>query len=460
MKRVLVATCLVAFALNAQTTSARSPSDVNGGSNGAPPCPSEFADLCSYMQSRLTEFDSYISKHWDGKRNPDLVVGAEFYPMDAYFNISPQYYSKVGSRYLEALKKLGVRATKVKVDFPMLVPDWYVYKYNYRSDQFDCSVSANKNNQYCQRLATYRQMVSDVIAAGITLDIQTIVSPAAGGSTTDPMGLAGFYAKLDQKSYTEGRVKQVLAVAQLLSEARCPKCYITFSAEPTNEGAKATQRWLVKRDPNFVRNSIALVTAISQALDRANIPGLHKSILTSIGVETFAAPIPVFEELLSGYTKVPGIDVFEMHIHPINRLPNGLDFLMRAVTIADAAKSAGKGCKMNEQWPYYVRNNELGVVRAPEIEARSPFSFWTPMDKQFMTALWKFVNWKGCDFLSFSYPQVFFARLDYDNIPGCKPASSCGPREWQKAEGREVGDVITGSFKTTEAGRALTSLGK
>jgi hypothetical protein len=132
---------------------------------------------------------------------------------------------------------------------------------------------------------------------------------------------------------------------------------------------------------------------------------------------------------------MPKVDIIDVHVHPVNQ-PGGDDYLQRIITAMDAAIAAGKSVGMDEEWLDKSRVSEQGVLDPTVIDARSLFSFWSPVDQAFIKVLLKISHWKRAEYLSMSMPDTFFAALDYRNTPGCPtpPSSSSTPEQWQAAK--------------------------
>jgi hypothetical protein len=103
------------------------------------------------------------------------------------------------------------------------------------------------------------------------------------------------------------------------------------------------------------------------------------------------------------------VQFVDMHIYPVNNN----DFL-NALTAASIIQAAGKEISVSEGWDYKIRNTELGKLTSTQIYARDPFSFWSPIDIQFLDALIDFANAQQVTFISPFWTHYFFAYLDYN----------------------------------------------
>ena len=404
--------------------------------------PDEYSDLYQDMQSQLQSFNDLINSEWNGSKNPNLVVGGEVMPVDAYAQLNDRdYYASKITPYLNALQQIGARCVKVKIDFPMLYQPWYQLKYG----------PVRGPQEYQDRLDVYTQFADDVRARGMKLIIQSVVVPAQGGSQDDQLGMSDYYPTLSDSEYGAGRIAQVIAVAELLKPD-----FLNFSSEPDNEGIKGLRPSLdPSKDPKWMDNNVTLVSQIIAALEAeaaaGRLTGLHSSMKTAIGVGPWTSPRSDFESLVARYVAL-GVDIIDVHSHVINKVM-GNDFLDNIRYEMDEAIKAGKAVGMNEQWIYYERNSELGRLDAQTVESRNNWSFWIPLDTLYMQVLTDLAHWKKCVYLSFSSPQQFFAKLNYAET------SDMSSTALATAQSLATTIVINANrLVTTDVGKAFTSL--
>lgn len=407
-------------------------------STAAPQVPQEFQSLYTYLQSRLTGFITSVTQQWDGTKYSTLI-GAEMSPADNYVSVvQPNYYASPTAPYVDALKAVGAKVVKFQIGFPLL------YKPFYHDFLKDTNYTI-----YNQRLSYYQQLISDLHSHGIKVIVQAVITPAQGGSYTgDPLNLTAYFSSLSLNDYISGRAANCLTVAQELNPD-----YINIESEPDTEPAKALRPEL--KDP---ATNLNMVQTIISTLESANIPGLHSTMLVSAGMGSWQTNLNTF---ITNYTNLSGVDVIDIHVHPVNQIGSS-DFLTNAVTIADAAISAGKMLGMDEDWMNKVSSTETGV--APSIiDSRNSWSFWSPVDQLFIQAMIDFAYWKHMTYLSFSVPNSFFAYVDYEDTPGCPtpPDATCSAAQWNAADSTAVNSAIAQkSLQLTPTGQAFVNLTK
>ena len=103
------------------------------------------------------------------------------------------------------------------------------------------------------------------------------------------------------------------------------------------------------------------------------------------------------------------LDALDIHIYPVTG-----DNFSKAVAIADIAAQYKKGLVLDECWLYKVdKLSGNGVAAAPEIFRRDSFSFWQPLDQQFLAAMVKFSRLYRVEYLSPFWTNFFYGNLDY-----------------------------------------------
>jgi hypothetical protein len=105
-----------------------------------------------------------------------------------------------------------------------------------------------------------------------------------------------------------------------------------------------------------------------------------------------------------------------MHIYPVNNN----DFL-NALTAATLIQAAGKEISVSEAWDYKISNSELGKLSYTQIYSRDPFSFWSPIDIEFLHALMDFGNAQKLTFIGPFWTHYFFSYLNFTQYESDTP---------------------------------------
>lgn len=375
----------------------------------APPVPPAYQDLYNTMQSSINSFNQGTLARWDGSKYPVTFSshistlnsnrGATILTLNAYRAFLMQ---------LNGLKALGVTGVVLNVDYPILDRNFDPW-----------------GGQSAAYLELYRQAIADIRTRGLKVIIET------GGLFSQTVfagvNVAPYYQSLSTTDYMTGRAQQALVIAQQLQPD-----YLNVLAEPDTESAQTG-----KRELYTYTGSMQLLNTILGVLR-----GAHATIPIGAGVGTWLATDSQgkgFSDYVSGYAST-SVDSIDMHVYPVNR-----DYLTRMNTIASIAKAAGKKITMTEAWDYKVRDSELGVASMDVIYARDPYSFWAPLDTQFLQAMVDFSHAQHLDVMAAFWSDYFWSYLTYDGT-----VSSLAPSgTYSQVQTLQAQQMLIGSFTST-----------
>ena len=119
---------------------------------------------------------------------------------------------------------------------------------------------------------------------------------------------------------------------------------------------------------------------------------------------------------LTGFANNPQLDCISTHVYPIYR--NNLPTLM---SIGKIAQQNGKGLVIDEAWAEKVLQPVTGRgagtgIGGPLVTQQDVFSFWSPIDTQFLTLMAKFSQIYPVQFFSPFSEQYFFAYLNWTPV--------------------------------------------
>ncbi len=351
---------------------------------GKAPVPPEYQDLYSLLQRNLSYFDSKLS---GGDSAYPVNFGAELYAGDAAGRLlEPGYYDTFVTAYLDQLQALNVKAVKVAIGFPIL----------YRP--FHESFRA-KPGEYEKYLAIYKRLATDIHRRGLKMIAHSqLIHPEK-----DQLGVGRFFTSLNFNDYQAGRS----AVIQTIARELRPD-YLIIQTEPSTEF-----RDTKKQEISDLAGDMAMLNRILSDLRAAN---LHTTIVGA-GIGTWQ---PKFADWLNALVHIRDLDLLDIHIYPIAHRGQ-VSLMTRIIDMADAARAAGKKVGMSEAWLYKQRDGEMrGRVSSTEIYARDSYSFWAPLDQEFMRLIVKFARAKRLEYVSFFNDKYFFTNLDYDQVTNTK----------------------------------------
>ncbi len=276
---------------------------------------------------------------------------------------------------LDAYQHLGVRAVKVAIKYPILVSGF------------------PRSSEY---LAYYRRLGDELRRRNLKFLAQmttTFREPAFGS-----LPVEDHYTGLTWTRFTQEKRQMAETI---IREIRPD--FLTIENEPHTQQANTGMTF-------SVQSMTDLVQAVLAGLDR-------RRTLVGAGAGTW-------DDLayMQNLARTP-VDYLDMHIYPINR-----DFVTdRAFRISDIAQRANKRLFLGEAWLYKARDGELGgapVAAAPALFARDAFSFWEPLDVEFVTVMARLSQTLGVEFANFFWARCFFGYIEYgEPTRGLPPAT-------------------------------------
>jgi fibronectin type 3 domain-containing protein len=342
----------------------------------APPVPASYQDLYSLLNSQIATFDTSVRATWDGTRYPTTfssqLLSAE---SNNYMNLlGSTYYQYSVLPELQAVQAVGVKSITVHIHFPLL------------SAAFHQQSGTNMQDF----VTFYKQLAQDVHARGLKMMVETSVGSAMAG--TQAGAFTPYVSSLSWNDYMAGRAETALNIAQLIHPD-----YMTVMQEPDSEAVASAQPNVFTTD-----GATQLIGQIVQTIRGANVSGTLVGAGCGSWIFPFSPWVPVC-------TALPGLDFADIHIYPTNK-----SYLQNAQALADAAHSISRPVCISEAWAYKVRDEELGVLSFNDIYARDTFSFWSPIDIQFLSMLVDFSQLDQAIFVSAPWPRYFFSYIDYN----------------------------------------------
>jgi fibronectin type 3 domain-containing protein len=326
------------------------------------------------MGASIAAFDGIVRGSWNGAPAP-VVFCTQLSSANSHLGselLSPTHYSSVLLE-LDGLKALGVRGISLSVNYPLLHPSFY-------ADQA----------QYQQYLEFYRKVANDVRTRGLKLVVESRIILGQDGPGGVPV--QQFYDSLTIEQYQTGRMETVRTIALEMRPD-----YISVITEPD------TEAWnLGKPEVGTVSGSTALLQAILNGVRGSGVQG----VALGAGVGTWQLDYLSYIQSFAATS----VDYIDIHVYPVNK-----EFLTRAIQIADTARSYGKKVTMSEAWLHKIRDSELWRQAPLVTYARDVFSFWAPLDIQFLETLVRFSHFKQLDFMTAFFGAYFRAQLTYDD---------------------------------------------
>jgi hypothetical protein len=334
--------------------------------------PASYQPLYTQIQNDLNTFDQTLSSNWNGVVSP-VNYSAQLLAASSEneTNVLNVGYIETVWTQMTQLQALGIKAVTVKINFPTLYEPYY-----------------SNATEYQQMLSFYEQVASEAHARGLKVIVETQVdqpNPASGS------GLNPYVQGLSWTAYQAGRAQNAAVIAQYVKPD-----YMSVLTEPDTEAAMSGQSQV-----DTVNGSVQILNQILAAVKAVNTTGIQVGAGTGTWQKSFTSFITAFAALPMQY--------IDLHVYPINGA-----FLQNAITAATTAHAAGKTIAMSEAWLEKILDSELATLSESATESRNNWSFWEPLDTQFLTTMTTLANYEKFDFISPFWVSYFFSYVNYD----------------------------------------------
>lgn len=344
--------------------------------------PSTFQALYAALETYLTNFTATLKARWDGTKYPTAYAACLWSAgADAGPNLVNPGYMAGLLLQLNELKAIGVQAIVVEVGFPMLYEPFFA-----------------STAQYQQFVTFYQSVAAAVRSAGLKLivDNETLRNSTVTG-TFSGWDTAAFYASLTWDQYQAARAQTAATIAATMQPD-----WLMVLNEPDTEAAMSGQAAV-----NTATGASGMLAAIVAQLKLSG-----STVKIGAGVGTWLTGYSLF---IAAFLMC-NIDFIDIHILPVN-----LTFLPNALAIALMAQAAGKPVTATQTWLRKVADSELTTVPSDVIEARNPFSFWEPLDQQFIQLMALLANTIRMPFLCLFETLYWWAYLAYSMTSSLTP---------------------------------------
>jgi uncharacterized protein (TIGR03437 family) len=344
--------------------------------------PASLSPTCAQLQGELDSFNGTLTAGWNGVKTP-VAFGTEITTADCNRGpatlLAPGTFAQVLAQ-LNAFALVGVQSVTTCIGFPVLYQPFY----QYNGDPQD----------YAPMVAFYQNFVSEAHKRGLKVVIETSVMFP---SIATDLPLAQYYATLSTAQVTAGRGQNALTIAQQVQPD-----FLNLGSEPDTQAA------LLGLSAEYTPQEYA--TEIATITSQLRAAGIDGKPLIGAGIGNWQTNGSAYLQALLG----AGTDYIDLHIYSAN-----LDLLPLAVTYLDTARAAGKGVGISEAWLKKVtdaqmQGSEFAIIQALNADPYDNFSFWEPLDSEFLGELVKLAYWKNLYFLSPFPFDWFFAYLDYN----------------------------------------------
>lgn len=246
------------------------------------------------------------------------------------------------------MRSMGLTGVTIEVSFPLLLPS------------FPDSV---------EYTTFYREIAQVVHHEGMTLTVEE--NPLFENISTIPV--ASYYAGLTLESYAAADHQMAQTIINVMHPT-----YLSVLTEPDTYTALLHQPGI---DLNVAANGVEFVNTVMGGL---------VSDGTMVGAGTGTWMDPSYDQALLKRTRIGFLD---MHVYPT--APRELANMQSEVA---AAKAEHRSMIMSECWLYPLSTADspsFGVSAAPDLQALVTYSFWEPLDEQFLTTVVRYTRANG-----------------------------------------------------------------
>ena len=355
--------------------------------------PAAFSTTCSQLQGYLDSFQSTLASQWNGTPGP-LAIGGELTTANCNRGLQTILASTTPAgvnTQLNGLVAAGVKSVTVAISFPFLYQPFYQYN--------------NDPQDYATVLSFYQGVMAAARSRGLKVLVESSVM--FPDYATD-LPLNAYYATLSAPQVTAGRAQVAQTIAQQLQPD-----WLNLGSEPDTQSA------LLGLPAEYTPQQWS--TEISTIVSQLRAAGVSGRPLIGAGIGTWQIDGSSYIQALTP----TGIDYIDLHIYSVN-----LGLLSLAPAYIDMAHAAGKGAAISEAWMYKLTDAQLqgkteyGIISllgSATTTSLDDFSFWSPLDSQFLIDLIDLGYWKDLYYVSPFEVQFFFAYLDYNQTSSLTP---------------------------------------
>jgi hypothetical protein len=369
-----------------------------------PPVPDEYRAIYDNLSESLDLYQQELAVSWEGVAG-NTVFGAELIVANGNRGerlLLPHAMQSVRLN-LDRLQEIGVGGVSVQISDPLLRPDYP------RSAEY---------------LAYFREVAEEVQGRGLKLVV------GAGPVFPDPQysKVQFDWSNMSLEGYFQMRKDQLMLIAHVVQPD-----YLSLGNEPGTQMMLTGLSFSVDQYLEFVQ-------------DAATSIGRSSGVLLGAGAGSWEDPA-----YLEGLSIEPAIDFINIHIYPMAN--THADYLERALDAADAAHARGKQVIVEETWLYKATPLEVSqLIAHQDVFERDLYSFWQPLDIQFIELMVGLAHEQGFGYLSFFWSGLFFSYLDYDET-----SQNLSPVElYQLLNRAQSANMIEGDL--SETGKAYKAL--
>jgi len=344
------------------------------------PVPSSYTTEYAQLNQAVDTFITSLDNRPQTNSNTAFATELESAGAGQAYNlIQPTQMQNVLTQLLR-FKQLGIQAVTIQARFPILVPAFY----QWNGDPGDCK----------KFISFYSQVVQQCHAAGMKVIVEAGPMDQATG-----MNIPTYCQSLSATQYQNQMAVQCANLASLQ-----PDC-ISIVAEPDTDYSRSGQA---------VYQSPTALAAFVQVMTNAIKSTSGSTAMIAAGASSWMTRALTYDNL---FCQVVGLNAIDIHTYFA-----GNNNLGAATAIADSAHAAGKQVISSETWLNTVGSGAppsmpLGGGQEPlETRPINSFSFWEPLDEEYMSAWATWCKVEHPAYMTFFDPFLLFAYVNYSQV--------------------------------------------
>ena len=327
--------------------------------------PSQYTALYQYLQTNLNSYEANLDRLTPAEKR-SVIFATEL--LAANGNRGADLFQSgvmdTVKRSLDRFQEIGIEGVTVAVGYPLFDP------------------SFPRHDDY---VAFFQSVAEEIHQRGMKLDIECAVAFANTPAATFTWDWSGYTV---ESLATAKRAMLNIILTQIQPD------YLNLGSEPSTDAQLTGIHSL--NDPQAYAHFVEL-----------QVQGLNKGS-TLVGAGSSAWENTAIASLIADISE---LDTLTFHVYPVDPTSQ-----QNSLALADIAQTHGKRLILDEAWLHKLLPSEGGgVAMISENLKRDSYSFFAPLDQQFLRCMAKLAQVDGVEYLSAFNSDLFFAYLDYSD---------------------------------------------
>ena len=346
----------------------------DGGDSTSPgqstPYPAEFSALYEELSTNLSNRENELRAGWDGVHHPSLIYAATL--LSASSNNGSKLFDPAfragNSLILQHLAGLGVQGIVLQINYPLL--------------------TSNFTTDAPAYLTAFKEIADEIRALGLKVIVEHNV-PLPGYASLDPVA---YYATINMTIFGQENYAEILDIINNVNPD-----YLSIVTEPGTFDPTLQLGMTVADWTAYVNGVVSALPAHTTKLGAGS--GAWES-----------------SDYITAFAGITGLDYIDIHSYPVTN--DITDYLKVLDTWPAIVRGINPALEIisSESWLYKAKASELGGEPTnPAFFARDAYSFWKPLDSQFLDILAITAHKNDYTVIAPFWSIYFSAYLDYND---------------------------------------------